>query len=150
MAYFPETMPRPVPTMDDAGFWASCREQKLRFQACADCRTPRHPPTPVCPVCHATKMIWIEAAEAAEVYTFNVVHHASHPAVAGNLPYVGALIEFANLPGIRLVSNVTHCEPAAVHIGMKVRVWWDDIGDGLFVPRFRPHTERPLSEKGKP
>ena len=138
MAYFPDTMPRPVPTMDDAGFWAACRAKQLRFQACADCTTPRHPPIPVCPKCHSTKMMWLDAPTRAEVYSFNVIHHASHPAVAGRLPYVGALILFPELPGVRLVSNVTDCEPASVTIGMQVEVWWDDIGDGQFVPRFRP------------
>jgi uncharacterized OB-fold protein len=98
---------------------------------------------PVCPVCNSTKVAWIEASQDAEVYTFNVVHHASHPAVAQNLPYVGALIVFPNVPGVRLVSNVTHCTPSSVRIGTKVRIWWDDIGDGMSVPRFRP-----LDEKG--
>ena len=138
MAYFPDTMPRPMPNMDDAGFWAGCRERKLRFQACADCGKPRHPPMPVCPDCHSTKVRWIDAPANAEVYTYNVIHHASHPAVVQNLPYVGALIVFADLPGVRLLSNVTHCAPSSVHIGMKVAVWWDDIGDGMFIPRFRP------------
>jgi uncharacterized OB-fold protein len=138
MAYFPDTMPRPVPTMDDAGFWAACSERKLRFQACADCDRPRHPPTPVCPACHSTRMKWIDAPARAEVFTFNVIHHASHPAVSGRLPYVGALITFPDLPGVRLVSNVTDCAPSEVRIGMQVELWWDDIGGGLFLPRFRP------------
>lgn len=137
MAYFPDAMPRPQPTMDDAGFWDGCREQKLRFQACAACGKPRHPPMPVCPVCHSTKVTWIDAPAKAEVYTFNVIHYASHPAVAGHLPYVGALIVFPDLPGVRLISNVTHCAPASVAIGLQVELWWDDIGDGLFIPRFR-------------
>lgn len=137
MAYFPETMPRPVPTMDDAGFWAACRERKLRFQACADCGKPRHPPTPICPACHSFKVTWVDAPARAEIFTFNVIHHASHPAVAGRLPYVGALIVFPELPGVRLVSNVTDCAPSSIAIGMRVELWWDDIGEGLFIPRFR-------------
>lgn len=77
-------------------------------------------------------------AGARRGLSFNVIHHASHPAVAGRLPYVGALIVFPELPGVRLVSNVTDCAPSTVAIGMTVEVWWDDIGDGQFVPRFRP------------
>lgn len=141
MAYFPDTMPRPVPNMDDAGFWENCRQRKLKFQGCADCGKLRHPPMPVCPECHSTKVKWIDAPANAEVYTYNVIHHASHPAVKANLPYVGALIVFPELPGVRLVTNVTHCPPSAVHIGMKVSVWWDDVGDGMTVPRFRPAQE---------
>lgn len=138
MAYFPDTMPRPVPTMDDAGFWASCRERRLRFQACAACGMPRHPPTPVCPACRSTKVAWVDAPDEAEIYTFTVIHHASHPAVRERLPYVGAVIVFPSLAGVRLVSNVTDCPPSAVRIGMKVALWWDDVGDGVLVPRFRP------------
>jgi uncharacterized OB-fold protein len=142
MAYFPEAMPRPVPTMDDAGFWAACRERKLKFQACADCGKPRHPPMPMCAKCQSTKTVWLDASGRAEVYSFNVIHHASHPAVAGRLPYVGALIVFPGLPGVRLVSNVTDCEPSSVRIGMAVDVWWDDLGDGQFLPRFRPSKKK--------
>ncbi len=82
-------------------------------------------------------MTWLDAPARAEIFTFNVIHHASHPAVAGRLPYVGALIVFPELAGVRLVSNVTNCAPSSVKIGMQVILWWDDIGDGLFVPRFR-------------
>lgn len=141
MAYFPDTMPRPAPNMDDAGFWDCCRQRKLAFQTCAECGTPRHPPTPVCPKCHSTKIKWSEAPAEAEVYTYNVIHHASHAAVTGRLPYIGAVIVFPGLPGVRLVSNLTDCDPSAVSIGMKVELWWDDIGEGMFVPRFRPHVK---------
>ena len=138
MAYFPDTMPRPVPTMDDAGFWNACRERRLCFQACAECGAARHPPTPVCPHCRSTQMKWLEAPGEAEVYTFTVVHHASHPAVKARLPYVGAVVVFVGLPGIRLVTNIVGCSPTNVHIGDKVELAWDDIGDGMFLPRFRP------------
>lgn len=83
-------------------------------------------------------MKWIDAPARAEVFTFNVIHHASHPAVSGRLPYVGALIAFPDLPGVRLVSNLTDCASSEVRIGMHVELWWDDIGSGLFLPRFRP------------
>jgi hypothetical protein len=23
-------------------------------------------------------------------------------------------------------------------IGMRVQLWWDDIGEGMFIPRFKP------------
>jgi hypothetical protein len=141
MAYFPESMPRPSPTMDDAGFWDSCRRQRLSFQACSDCEVPRHPPTPVCAHCHSLRSKWVPVSGRGEVYTFTVVHHASHPAVKDKLPYVGALITFDDLPGVRLVSNVTHCDPADVRIGMKLDLWWDDIGGDQHVPRFRPRRE---------
>ena len=74
------------------------------------------------------------------VYSFTVVRHATHPAVAERLPYIVALVEFAGLPQVRLVSNVTDACVEAVRIGMPVQLWWDRL-DGqpeLYVPRFRP------------
>jgi len=138
MAYFPEDMPGVEPNMDDAGFWENCRHRKLSFQACDACDTLRHPPSPICPHCHGTTVKWVQAPQEAEVYTYTVVHHASHPAVQGRLPYVVAVLEFAGLPGVRLVSNVTDVAPDEVHVGMRVGLWWDELGDGLAVPRFCP------------
>ena len=144
MAYFPADMPEPVPTLDDAAFWDHCAAQRLRFQSCAACELPRHPPTPVCSNCGSTRVRWVEAPEHATVFTFTVVHHASHPAVTGRLPYVVAGVDFPELPNVRLVTNVTDAEPAEVRVGMSVHLWWDRLADGdargrpRYLPRFRP------------
>jgi uncharacterized OB-fold protein len=58
------------------------------------------------------------------------------------LPYVAAVVTFAGVDGVRLVSNITDCEASAVKIGMPVQLWWDDLGDGMFVPRFAPPGAR--------
>lgn len=138
MSYFLPTAPRPEPNFDDRGFWAHCAERKLAFQTCADCGAPRHPPTPVCWQCRSTRISWREVAGRGEVFSFTVVHHALHEAMAERAPYVVAVVSFAELPGPRLVSNLTDVDPAAVRIGMPVQLWWDDIGEGQFLPRFRP------------
>jgi uncharacterized OB-fold protein len=80
----------------------------------------------------------VEAPSSAVVYTFCVVHHPNHPAVASRVPYVVGVVEFPSLPGVRLVTNITDVAHSAVRIGMPVSIWWDDIGGGMFVPRFRP------------
>jgi uncharacterized OB-fold protein len=66
-----------------------------------------------------------------------VIHHASHEAVKTNLPYVVAVVTFDDVLGVRLVSNITDVPPKEVRIGMRVEVWWDDIGEGHFLPRLR-------------
>ncbi len=116
MAYFDAAMPAPHPNFDDRDFWASCAARQLRFQACADCGAARHPPTPVCPHCRSFKVAWKQAAGVAEVYTYTVIRHASHEAVKPNLPYVVGVVTFADVPGVRLVSNITGCDPKAVRM----------------------------------
>ena len=144
MAYFPADMPVPVPTMDDAAFWDHCAERRLHFQSCAACQQPRHPPTPICSRCGSTRLQWVEAPDQATVFTFTVVHHPSHPAVIGHLPYVVAVVDFAQLAQVRLVTNVTDVDPAQVRVGLPVRLWWDRLADAdaaarpMYLPRFRP------------
>lgn len=144
MAYFPADMPVPVPTLDDAAFWNHCAERRLLFQCCSACERPRHPPTPVCAHCSSMRLHWVEAPGHATVFTFTVVHHASHPAVAGRLPYVVAVVDFPQLQQVRLVSNVTDVDPAMMRIGLPLRLWWDRLADDdaaarpMYLPRFRP------------
>jgi uncharacterized OB-fold protein len=47
------------------------------------------------------------------------------------------VLEFPGCPGVRLISNLTDVDPAEVRIGQRVTLWWDDVGDGMFLPRFR-------------
>jgi uncharacterized OB-fold protein len=141
MAYFPDTMPTPHPNFDDCEFWAACSEQQLQFQCCADCGMARHPPTPVCPKCRSFKVSWKQTAGRAEVCTYTVIHHASHEAVKPNLPYVVGVLTFPDVPGVRLVSNVTGIDPKQVRIGMPVQLWWDTLEGGQGIPRFKPASQ---------
>ncbi len=138
MSFFPADMPKPAPNMDDQAFWDHCAEGRLCFQACGDCGTPRHPPTPICGHCYSSEVKWVDASPDASVYSFTVVHHASHPAVAGSLPYVAATVEFAGIADVRLITNLTDVDPKDVRIGMPVTLWWDKLDDGMQIPRFRP------------
>jgi uncharacterized protein len=38
---------------------------------------------------------------------------------------------------VRVVSNITHCDPATLTFGMAVEVWFEPAED-LWVPLFRP------------
>jgi uncharacterized OB-fold protein len=82
--------------------------------------------------------MWKQAAGSAEVYTHTTIHHASHESVKPNLPYVVSVVTFPDVPGVRLVTNITDVDPKQVHIGMPVQLWWDAIGDGMYIPRFKP------------
>jgi uncharacterized OB-fold protein len=138
MSYFLPTMPRPEPNMDDEGFWEKCALRELSFQSCQDCNALRHPPTPVCWNCRSMRVAWTKAPRIAEIFSYTVVHHAIHDAVAERVPYVVASVAFPELPGPRLLTNITDCDPLELFIGMPVELWWDDIGDGMYLYRFKP------------
>ncbi|MGB6102809.1 MAG: OB-fold domain-containing protein [Pusillimonas sp.] len=138
MGFFPDTMPGVEPDFVDRQFWDHCNQHELRFQACGACGVPRHPPVPVCPKCLSTDQKWTKAPPQAAVYSFTVIHHASHEAVKEMLPYVVATVAFESLPGLRLVSNIVTPDVRQVYIGMPVQLQWDATAQGQQIPRFIP------------
>ena len=138
MAYLPDAVPGPEPTIDDRPFWEACQRRELRFQRCADCGRFRHPPTPACARCKSLRGDWVRAADEAELFSFTVVHHPAHDAVVASVPYNVAIVLFPSFDGVRLVSNVVDCPPDALRIGMRLSLAWEAAGNGLLVPRFRP------------
>ncbi|MCQ0013701.1 OB-fold domain-containing protein [Actinomadura madurae] len=71
------------------------------------------------------------------MYTYTVVRHAVVPALAGSVPYVIAVLEFDDAPGIRMIANIVESDVDAVRVGSRVQLAWDDIDDEVTVPRFR-------------
>jgi uncharacterized OB-fold protein len=119
-------------------FWRAAAEHRLIVPRCRACGTFRMPPSPFCWACQSSDLDWIEHAGDGSVYSFTVVRHAVVPQVATALPYVVAVVELADAGGVRLVSNVVDIDPELVSIGLAVTVVWDDVSDGVAVPRFRP------------
>ena len=74
----------------------------------------------------------------ATVFTFTVNHHAYNPSVP--IPYVIAVVELAEQEGLRFTTNVVHCTPESVTIGMPVRVTFEDRGE-IYVPVFEPDPD---------
>jgi uncharacterized OB-fold protein len=80
---------------------------------------------------------WREAPARGRVYSYTVIHHAAHEAVKPAVPYVVAVIEFPDFGPVRLISNIIG-DPAAVRVDMPVALVWDQVGDAMFLPRFKP------------
>lgn len=62
-------------------------------------------------------------------------------------PYIVAMVEIAEEPGVRLISNVVDVEPADMRIGLEVDVFFEDwtglSGEEdtrVWIPLFRPVT----------
>ncbi|WP_308212380.1 Zn-ribbon domain-containing OB-fold protein [Actinomadura madurae] len=55
----------------------------------------------------------------------------------GSVPYVIAVLEFDDAPGIRMIANIVESDVDAVRVGSRVQLAWDDIDDEVTVPRFR-------------
>lgn len=69
-------------------------------------------------------------------------HTTNHQPWAADIevPYVVAVVALDEDHGIRLTTNIVGCEPECVHIGMRVRVVFEQIQD-VWLPKFTPVDE---------
>jgi uncharacterized OB-fold protein len=129
-------LPLPVPNADNQGFWSACGRHELRLQRCRRCGAWRHPPRPMCPHCRTSESDWEPVSGRGTVYTFTIVHGPTLPVFQRRTPYNVAVIQLEEGPF--LVSNVVDCAAEHLRIGLPVAVMFEDVGDGISLPKFRP------------
>jgi uncharacterized OB-fold protein len=127
-----------IPALTDLTrpYWESARDGRLVTQQCRSCGQIWHPPLPACPHCHGTDLGWHEVSGKAVVYSHTVVRHATHAALADQIPYVVAIVELAEGP--RMVTGITGCAPRDVRAGMPVRVCFKAVTAEVTLPYFEP------------
>lgn len=133
----PASPPRALPLVDkdSQAFWTSGEVGVLAIHRCKQCAYYVHPPVPFCPRCESREVAPEAVSGRGKVITFTVNHKQWVPGLP--VPYVLALVAIAEQDDVRLVANVTDCDPAEVSFGMDVEVWFEPVED-LWVPLFRP------------
>lgn len=125
----------PEVTPENAHFWTGGAEGELRFLRCRACGYYIHPPSPICPRCLSRDRTVEAVSGRAEVVTYTVNHQPWLPGFPP--PYVVAIVEIEEQPGLRLTTNIVKCSPDRVQIGMPVRVRFEQHED-VYVPLFEP------------
>ena len=129
------TLPYPAVTPENAFFWLSGKEDKLRFQRCTSCTTFIHPPKPRCPECLSEAIEIVDVSGRATVSTYTVNYHEWHPDLPP--PYVIAIVAIDEAPYVRLTTRLVNCEPGRIAFGMPVRVAFARQGP-VWLPLFEP------------
>jgi uncharacterized OB-fold protein len=117
-------------------FWVAAAEHRLVVPRCQSCGTFRMPPSPFCYVCQSQGIDWVQQTGDGRVYSYTIIHHAVVPLMRDALPYVVVVVELPDAGGVRVVSNLVDSDMAAVEVGMPVRLVWDDVAEGVAIPRF--------------
>jgi uncharacterized OB-fold protein len=130
-------MPRKLPliTPETAAFWQGGQAGRLMIHHCGHCSRWFHPPAPVCPRCNSLDVAPTAVSGRGRVATFTVNHQAWTPALTQ--PYVVAIVDLDEQPGLRLLSNVVGMPPEQVHIGVPVQVRFEQHED-VWLPLFEP------------
>ena len=120
---------------DNREFWTRGEHGELVIERCGACGHYVHPPRPICPECLSRDVGYVPVSGRGSVLSYTVNHQPWNPTMAP--PYVIALVELDEQPGLRLMTNVVGCEPDDVDFGMRVRVAFEQHED-VWVPLFEP------------
>ena len=120
-----------------APFWAATALHKLEMPRCGDCGTFRMPPSPFCAACQSQHVEWVEVPGTGAIFSFTIITNPPFPEAVDYLPYVPAIIELDGAPGVRLVSAIVDAPIDQVEIGSRVALVWQDLPEGVTLPRFR-------------
>jgi uncharacterized OB-fold protein len=128
-------MSRPVPliTDDNEAFWTGGRDGRLMITRCEDCGYRTHPPTPRCPSCFSERVAPSPVSGRGRIYSFTINRQQWDPEL--EVPYVIALVELDEQPGLRLLTNIVGCPVDEVAIDMPVEVEFVAQGEA-FLPVF--------------
>ena len=95
------------------------------------------PPTPFCPRCRSQHLTWVQVSGEGILYSHSVVSRATLAEMEDSIPYVTAVVELPDAGGIRLITNIVETPIDRIRIGAEVIVVFDDLPDGVSIPRFK-------------
>lgn len=128
------SLPQPEPNADSLPYWQAAREGRLLVRRCTACGERHFMPRHLCPSCWSDRLEWVESEGTGRVESYSIVHRAPTAAFAAVAPYVIALIDLDEGP--RMFANVVGDDAFEVAIGDRVRVTFEDRGNGAMIPQF--------------
>lgn len=128
--------PLPRPSAESQPFWDAARAHKLKLQKCNSCGEFWFPPSARCAHCLGGDFAWTEVKGTGRVFSFVTYRRLYHKGWEDDLPYVVAVVELDEGP--RLLSAISGIPAEAVACDMRVKVVFDDVADGVSLPKFAP------------
>lgn len=133
-AHADKHLPRPTPLSQP--WWDACRDGKLLIQRCTGCGHTQFYPRTICTACGSAAVDWARASGRATVLSYTVVRQAVSPAYKPEVPYIIALVELEEGPV--MMSTLAGCEPDDAHVGMAVKVRFEEWAETITMPLFQP------------
>ncbi len=131
-----EIAPRITPPLNEINrpFWTGGATGALLITRCQSCRRWVFPLSATCEECGGATGYEATSGKGT-VFTHTTNAHPYNPAVP--VPYNISVVELVDQEGLRFTTNVVECPPEDVHIGLRVRVRFEQHGE-VFVPVFVP------------
>ncbi len=126
-----------------AGFFEHAAQGRLAFPRCEACGKFHWYPMPRCPHCQSARIKWQPVSGRAEIFSLTNVQHAFDKSRREDLPYIVALVTFADAPDVRMITNIVGAEYTSLRIGDKVEPMFPIDESAAPVVIFRPAREAP-------
>jgi uncharacterized OB-fold protein len=116
-------------------FWRSGKDGVLCITRCQDCSLWIHPHADACRNCHSRNVKPEEVSGRGTVETWTI----NRQPWWGELkePYAVAIVTLVEQAGLNLTTNIVNCAFDDIHIGLPVRVVFENVEDAwlaLFEP----------------
>jgi uncharacterized OB-fold protein len=136
----PEALYPPLPEPDEltSFFWDGVAEHRLLIQRCDACGFYIHAPRQVCSQCLATTLSPAEVSGDAILSTWTFPNQPFDPYYHQHLPYVLAVVELVEQPGLKLLTNIVDCAKEDLRIDLPVRVTFREVAPNCTLPLFAP------------
>jgi uncharacterized OB-fold protein len=131
----------PAPSALTAFFWDAARAGRLEIQRCNNCARYQHPPEPVCHYCLSFDLGSGEVSGRGTVYSYEIATQAFHPYFADKIPYVIAVVELDEQPGLRLLTNLVDFPEEVLAVDARVQVQFRALTTEISLPVFGPATD---------
>ena len=134
------TSQRPVPVPDElsAPYWSAAADHELVLARCSRCGQLTHPPDVICPLCHHPDPAYSfePVSGVGTIRSWIVLRQSFLPGFEELLPFVLVDVELSAEPDIRLIGRLLEGADAALTIGSRVQVAFEQIDHGASVPAF--------------
>lgn len=129
---------KPIPPIDPwtEPYWTALHQGRLLLQFCPACREHIFYPRQSCPHCFSERLEWVEASGCGKVYAYTVVENNAPSAFIEEMPFVIAIVNLEE--GVRMMTNIVGCDPAAIYSEMPVTVTFEKVSDEITLPKFKP------------
>jgi uncharacterized protein len=130
----------PIPEPDELTefFWRGIQEHELWILKCDSCGKFVHWPRPVCRFCLATSLAPTRVSGRGSLHTWTIPQQPFDPYYRDHLPYVLAVVQLQEQPGLMVVTNIVDCSEADLRIDLPLEVTFREVGPGCTLPLFRP------------
>jgi hypothetical protein len=128
--------PLPEITAVERPFWDATSRHELRLQKCLSCEHVWFPTYANCPQCLGAKYEWALMSGRGKVWSWVIFHRSYFRSYDLDVPYNVAYIELEEGP--KIMSNIVGIPDQEIVIDMPVKVVFDDVSEGITLPRFTP------------